>query len=273
MGFSANLHTHTYRCGHAIGEAVEYADAAARHGLRILGFSDHAPLPDGRWSDMRMRMDQLDGYVAAVQAARRAHPGLRILLGLECEFLPAYAAFYADEILGRRRFDYLIAGCHYTPIDGGWIPSFDGIDTPARLRAYADYAIATMASGLFAFLTHPDLIGCSNPRWTTDTAACARDICQASVALQVPLEINSYGVRKPWIAGQDGPRPAYPWNPFWQVAGDCGVQVVLSSDAHRPQDIDAGYAAVAGLRDRYGLREARLPGILEPRSGGHAAGG
>jgi histidinol-phosphatase (PHP family) len=270
MPFAANYHTHTFRCNHASGDAPDYARVAAAGGLATLGFSDHTPLPDGRWGDMRMAMDELAHYEAAVARARKAHPEMRVLIGLECEFAPEYAAFYRDEILAARGYDYLIAGCHYTPIGGEWIPSFGGLDSPRRLRAYADYTIRTMASGLFAFVTHPDLIGCSNPVWTTDTAACARDIAVASAALGVPLEINSYGVRKPWMQTPEGPRPTYPWVPFWEVVADCGAQVVLSSDAHRPEDTLAGYDQVAAIRDRFRLREADLSHLATPRVGGPA---
>ena len=116
-----------------------------------------------------------------------------------------------------------------------------------------------MASGLFAFLTHPDVFGVCNPTWTPEVAACARDICAAAVALGVPLELNSYGIRKPRVPGADGERPGYPWPPFWELAAEAGVQVVLSSDAHRPQDLFAGQAELRTLRDRLGLVEVQLP--------------
>ena len=261
MPFVANYHTHTYRCGHASGDCLDYARVGAAAGLEILGFSDHTPLPslpDSSWGEMRMAMDEIHEYEAAIAAARAAHPQLRILSGLECEYDDDWHSFYRDEILARRGYDYLIAGCHFTPFDGDWVPSFGHITTPRLLKAYADYTVRTMESGLFAFVTHPDLIGCSNPEWTAETAACARDICAASAALGVPLEINSYGFRKPWMDSAAGRRPAYPWPPFWEVAAAHGVKVVLSSDAHRPQDTMAGYDDVAELRDRFGLIEADL---------------
>jgi histidinol-phosphatase (PHP family) len=264
MPFQSNLHTHTFRCQHATGDAPDYARVASQAGLAVLGFSDHTPLPDGRWPDMRMALSELDDYEAAVARAREECPQLRILIGLECEFAPEYESFYRDEILGRRGYDYLIAGCHYTPMAGSWIPSFGGLDSARTLRAYADYTIRSMASELFAFVTHPDLIGCSNQDWTTDTAACARDICQAAATLGVPLEINSYGVRKPWLATPAGARPAYPWLPFWETAADMGVSVVLSSDAHRPVDTMAGYKEVAAIRDLFKLREADLGYLTHP---------
>ena len=41
-------HTHTYRCGHAIGTELDYLNSALENKLNILGFSDHAPQPDDR---------------------------------------------------------------------------------------------------------------------------------------------------------------------------------------------------------------------------------
>jgi histidinol-phosphatase (PHP family) len=258
MPFVANYHTHTFRCEHASGDCVEYALEAVAAGITTLGFSDHTPLPDNKWDDMRMAMSQLDEYEAAVSDARIAAPSVRILIGLECEYSRDYHEWYRNEVLGRRGYQYLIAGCHYTPMGGRWVPSFGHLNTAERLRAYTAYTIQTMESGLFAFITHPDIIGTSWSDWNQDLAACANDICAASVALQIPLELNSYGFRKPWVDSQSGQRPAYPWEPFWAIAGRHGVKVVLSSDAHQPCDVAAGYDEVAAIRDQFGLMEADL---------------
>jgi len=258
MGYRANYHTHTYRCGHASGEASDYARVALESGMSLLGFSDHTPLPDGRWSDFRMASRELDGYVDAVRTAASRYPALEVLLGMECEWLPEFKGFYEDELLGAREFDYLIGACHLTQVDGRWQGSFDHTSTPVALRAYAKLCVATMESGLFAFIAHPDLFGSCNPVWNPDTAACAHEICTASVALGVPLEINGLGFRKSLIPGEQGPRPPYPWTPFWEVAAACGVQVVLNSDAHHPEDVAANYPDVAAVRDRFQLVEADL---------------
>mgnify|MGYP004576416305 CR=1 FL=1 len=41
-----NYHTHTFRCGHAIGNDEEYVLEAIALGLNTLGFSDHVMLPN-----------------------------------------------------------------------------------------------------------------------------------------------------------------------------------------------------------------------------------
>jgi len=123
-----------------------------------------------------MSMDELPAYEQAVADARTACPSLKILLGMECESSDDYDGFYRNELLGKRGYDYLIGACHFTPIGGKWLNSFEDLDTPRALQAYADYCRRTMETGLFAFIAHPDIIGCSNPEWTADTAACARDL-------------------------------------------------------------------------------------------------
>ncbi|MBA3709651.1 MAG: histidinol-phosphatase [Planctomycetes bacterium] len=258
MGFLANYHTHTFRCKHASGDAPDFARVAVAGGCKVLGFSDHTPLPDGRWQDFRMYLPEIDAYEASVRRARQEQPALTVLLGMECEYTREYGEFYRDELLGRRGYDYLIGACHLTELDGQWIGSFDRTTTPRALAAYAAICTRTMESGLFAFIAHPDIFGCCNPVWTSDTAACARDICAASVATGVPLEINGLGFRKPWLDTPDGKRPQYPWAPFWKIAAEHGVRVVLNSDAHHPQDVLANYDDVAALRDRFGLVEADL---------------
>ena len=49
-----NYHTHCYRCRHAHGGVMEYAEEAIRKGLTTLGFSDHLPFPDDRYGGRRM---------------------------------------------------------------------------------------------------------------------------------------------------------------------------------------------------------------------------
>lgn len=256
MPFVANYHTHTFRCGHASGDAPEYARIAAAAGCRVLGFSDHTPLPDGRWQDWRMRLGEIDAYEAAVATAAAEQPSLTVLLGMECEWSPELRAYYEDELLGRRGYDYLIGASHLIVMDGEWVGSFDRTVTPAALRAYAAQCVATLESGLFSFLAHPDIMGCCNAGWTSDIAACARDICQASVRTGVPLEINGLGFRKPWLVHADGKRPQYPWAPFWEIAAEEGVRVVLSSDAHHPQDAVGNFDDVEGMRARFQLATA-----------------
>lgn len=249
-----NLHIHTYRCQHAVGDALEFAQLAAQAGCPLIGISDHCPMPDGRWSDVRMRMEDLHGYVAAIRLAQAKVPGVRTLAGMECEWAPELRNFYEEVLLGELELDYLIGAGHYIERQGAWHSSFNGLDQPGALTAYAAQVTRLMESGLFLFLAHPDLFGCSYEDWNPNLTACSRDILQAAVETNTPLEINGNGFRKGWRKPGPGRNYPYPFAPFWELAAEYPVQVMLNSDAHHPQELFADLDQCQALADRYRLR-------------------
>lgn len=240
MGMPATYHTHTYRCGHALGDVYEYADVAAAAGCPAMGVTDHVPLPDGRWYDVRMHMAEVASYVGAARRAQREHPDMRILLGFEADWVPIYASFYAEDLLGRIGCDYLLGSVHWFMVDGNWGGAWTETNTSVGLRAYADQVLQAIGSGLFAGICHPDTFGAANATWNADCEAATTDICQAARDANVPLELNSHGIRKAWVPDEDNLRPAYPWVSFWEVAAREGASVFLGSDAHMPEDTLAG---------------------------------
>ena len=67
----ANYHTHTKRCMHATGEDREYVERAIAEGIKILGFSDHGPMPYENYrSYYMMTLDQLPEYISSVHSLR-----------------------------------------------------------------------------------------------------------------------------------------------------------------------------------------------------------
>lgn len=234
FGERVNLHTHTKRCGHASGSIDAYCREAEKQGLAVLGFSDHAPFPDGRYADSRMDFSELPAYLADIERMRGEFPGLEILTGAEVDYMPSVGrAFYEEVYSPERGFDYLIVGPHFTE------PSLDAFHelSAAQARKYAEATIYAMESGLFAYVAHPDMFTARCPRWNAELAAIAADLAEAAKAFDVPFEINAYGLRKPWIDTADGHRPQYPFRPFWEVMAGHGVRMTVGADAHRPQDV------------------------------------
>jgi histidinol-phosphatase (PHP family) len=248
----ATYHAHTFRCQHATGDVIDYARAAlaARHDA--FGITDHSPLPDGRWADVRMRLDQLPDYEAAVEHARFELPELKILMGMECDVGEAPEDFFRA-YLEQRGYDYLIASTHYVDDGSGPVSAFEHCTGVRRLADYAKRTVAAIDSGLYAFIAHPDVFGCCNPTWNRDCAAATRDICTAAAACGVPLELNSLGLRRGLIDTPAGQRARYPWRPFWEVASDHGCLVVINSDAHRPEDVNNGLNTLARMAQQLRL--------------------
>ena len=253
-----NYHTHTFRCQHASGEVADYCESALERGLTVLGISDHAALPDDRWPGIRMDFEELPNYCAVIDDANERFPALTVLKGMECEFADEYHGYYQDTLLGELEFDYLIGAAHFFPMDGEWIGSYGGTDSTAALKAYAAYFIKSMESGLFAFMAHPDLFGNCYLRWDANAISASKDIFAAAAVLQVPLEINGYGLRKPCIDTPDGERRMYPWLPFWELASEYDVTAIVNSDAHHPRDVASNLREATDIADRFGLRVVDL---------------
>lgn len=219
----ANYHAHTWRCGHASGTEREYIEEAIQGGIRILGFSDHAPMPfrDGYVSPVRMRPQQLEDYISTLEDLRKEYAGqITLHIGLEAEYYPAlfddFLAFIRDYPI-----EYLIHAQHYA---GNEIhEKYTGYPTAnvSDLIRYVDQTIQAMDRGCYLYLAHPDLI-----HFTGDRDIYCREmrrLCEHAKKLDLPLEINFLGISD---------HRNYPDQVFWEIAGDVGNTVVFGADAH-----------------------------------------
>ena len=134
----ANYHTHTWRCMHADGTEREYVERAIEGGLKILGFSDHTPMPypDGYVSRVKMGMDQLEGYVDTILALRKEYAReIDIRLGLEVEYYPAY---FEKLVCFTSQFpiEYYILGQHCLGNEINDVDVFRTTENPRTLQRY-----------------------------------------------------------------------------------------------------------------------------------------
>ena len=177
---------------------------------------------------------------------------------MECEWAPEYHNFFDEVLIGEYSFDYLILGCHFFPFQGSWLSSHVDIVSPRRLLAYTKFLIESMQSGLFAFVAHPDLFGLSYLEWDENTKAASREILSAAQELNLPLEINGHGLANRKVRTKQGERTAYPWLPFWELAIDYDVKIVVNSDAHYPDNVDQGILKGQGMAKSLGLSLASM---------------
>lgn len=255
-----NLHTHTMRCKHAAGDVEEYVKEAKSQGIKILGISDHTPLPDDWAPNIRMGEQELPGYLKAIQRARRDYPDITLYSGLECDYFPRYEAYFKEELLGHNKLDYLIGSIHAFELEGREIymePSID-MGEPILMQAYAKAMVQAIHSGLFAFIAHPDLFNTVLKSWNPQVEACIREIMKAAESSKVPLEINTSGYGKARQNPELFLPPPYPFELFWKIAAEYDIRVVVNSDAHLPELLTADLGNGYKLMRKYGLREARL---------------
>jgi len=252
--FKHNFHTHTYRCKHAKGDVADYCERAIAYEMETLGVSDHSAMPDDRWLAGRMHYIDLPEYVGAIDRAREQFPQLRIVKGMECEYVPEHRNWYEDELLGAYEFDYLIGAAHlFLDEKNEWVGTYGGTNSAKALVEFANYNVKMMETRLFDFIAHPDLFGNCFAKWDENCAAASRDMLAAAAEFGVGLEVNALGIRKQAAKPASNPFPLYPWLPFWELATDYDVQVIVNADAHRPDDLQGKTSEAFDIVDQFGL--------------------
>ncbi len=235
-----NLHTHSFYCGHGAGELIDFADVAKQKGhLKVLGFSEHCPVP---YDDMPSRMSivDLEDYINDVKVLKNANDGLVYLLGAECDWIARYVPFYRDFILEKKQFDYVIGAVHFlTDHETGelkYIPHMKEFNLK-DLSLYCKWYTQMIESRLFIIGCHPDLFFGGYRKWDEEAKAVSKDIIACAKDNDITLELNDLGLRKKMIETDKGLRHQYSIPEFWELASDAGVRICTNTDAHTPDAV------------------------------------
>jgi histidinol-phosphatase (PHP family) len=256
-----NYHAHSTWCDGSDTVAA-MAQAAADRGFDEFGFSSHARFPDERGT-FEVPPARFADYRADVLAAAARHaPGMRVLCGVEADFIPGVAS-PDRSVYAAAGPDYVIGSVHWVPAADGAIVPVDaspssfaaglrdhfGGDGAAFAREYFRLQREMLATCRFDLLGHPDLIRKFNAKhpWFDEAApwylgeleATADAIARAGV----PVEVNTGAISRGWLDD------AYPSKPFRDLLRARGVSFVLSSDAHSTAGVDCAF-------DRFGSCEA-----------------
>lgn len=264
MNLMENLHTHTYRCGHATGEDREYVENAIRAGIRVLGFADHSPMlfpeQSGYYSGYRMRPEAFEGYVNSILELRREYVGeIELLIGAEMEYYPM---LFQDTLsfFCRYPIDYLILGQHFigNEYEERGLYAGNPSSDPDRLATYVDQVLEGLATGAFTYLAHPDVF-----RFTGDEADYQREnlrLLRGIKEMDIPVEFNFLGFRE---------HRYYPRPSFWELVREVGNEVVVGLDAHTTDTfgMEEAYREMCAFLDTMGLAPLRHIPLRDPRRG------
>lgn len=223
-----NLHTHTYRCGHAYGTDEEYVLAAIDAGFHKLGFSEHTPFPyvDYR-SGGKMQPEEFPEYCQSVHSLKEKYKDqIEICLGLECEPVPRFTDYLRDL---RKQLDYMILGSHGDESRGELHST--KLTTGKELWEYFERTVYGMETGLYLYIAHPDIMLGGYPSFDQTAKEVSIALCREANKRKLPMEFNLFGIQKGHSENQLG----YPCNAFWEVAAEENITAVVGVDAHRPE--------------------------------------
>lgn len=189
---------------------------------------------------------ELPRYVEDVQAAAaaaRREGGPEVLLGIEADWIGGHESLVTGA-LERHDFDVVLGSVHF--IDD-W--AFDDPDLRARYaewtpdqlweRYFRDLEEAA-ATGLYDVMAHPDLVKKFGVRPLVDPGRLYREAAATFAEAGVAVEVNTAGLRKPCAE-------IYPSLELLRCCRDAGVPATVGSDAHRPEEVGAGWGAARDL--------------------------
>lgn len=258
----ANYHTHTYRCLHASGDDEEYVQKAIAEGLKILGFSDHAPYiyPNGFVSYYKMTPAGADEYFSSICALREKYKDkITIHIGYEAEYYPALWQETLKFWESKNTPEYLILGQHFIreeyPAEQK-IHSYSGIGDKSCLKTYVDTVTEGIATGKFTYIAHPDVVSYHDGDLDYYREQMTR-IIKSAKAAGLPLEINLLGLAE---------SRRYPNPHFWEIASQFSPEVILGCDAHEPERVADKNEITEALRfaDKYHLNVVEEVKLINP---------
>ncbi|MCL2670330.1 MAG: histidinol-phosphatase [Syntrophaceae bacterium] len=232
--------------------------SAIAMGFREIGFAEHLPYPEGFASDIPgcvVPAEQWPLYLADVRNAQeRFQERVRIRLGVEIDYLPGYESPCASR-LAEYPYDVVFGSVHL--VDGVMadytadylnerLPKFGGAE--GLWEIYWERIEDLIRSGLCDVLSHLDL-----PKKLTGIPKTmdwkrVETILDLIHDARLTLEVNTGGIDRSIL------HEPYPSDRILKIAFAKGVDVLIGSDAHHPQEIGRHFRETAAQLSSLGWR-------------------
>ncbi|MFV0415404.1 MAG: histidinol-phosphatase [Chthoniobacterales bacterium] len=246
-------HCHTPLCGHALGEPMEYAEAALERGLKGITFTCHSPFPNALSAGIRMQPEEFPTYVKMIYETREAFRGrLDVRLGLESDYFPEEAfpgtEAWLRELHSQEPLDYVLGSVHYHVSE--YRDAFFTGDVFEYQKTYYEHLVRAAQTGLYDSLAHPDLIKDEDPtQWDFEdirpyVAKALREIAETGIA----MELNTSGYHKP-------PFEANPSSEQLVMMRERNIPVVIGADAHHAGRVGEHFRDALELLQQVGYSE------------------
>ena len=244
-----NYHSH---CSFCDGRAPleEFVKEAIRQGFYSYGVSSHAPLPfPTQWT---MEWEQMEAYLDEFKNLRSKYADeIELYVGLEIDYLneesnPSVASFTELPL------DYRIGSVHLLYDAAGEVVDIDcspavfkervdrhfNGDVLRVVRMYFDRLFRMVELGGFDILGHADKMhynaSCYHPGLLDEPwyEALMKDYFSLVASRGYLVEINT--------KAYDSLGTFYPNSRYWELMKEYQIKVLVNSDAHYPERINAG---------------------------------
>ncbi|WP_191560936.1 histidinol-phosphatase [Metabacillus idriensis] len=249
-----DYHNHLERGSLTLDYLKQFTNEAQKKGIQHFGISEHAyhfyqtkDILSNPWVEERRYYDMND-YVNLFKEAWSRD--IDVKMSIEMDYTPGKHA-EMKAFIDTYDFDYVIGSIH-------WVDNF-GIDLKEYLHEwdkrnvndvyekYFDQVVTLAQSDLFDIVGHLDLVKIFN-YVPNDEEFLLQQYDRATDALassKTCVEISTAGLRKP--VGE-----LYPDERLLTMCFQKEIPIVLSSDAHVPEDVGADYDQAIALAKKVG---------------------
>jgi len=261
----SNFHSHT-SFSDGKKEAREYCTKALELGFHSLGFSDHAPVPFP--STYSIPEERLSDYFDRINKLKKEYADrLNVFLSLEADYIPNHS-FPFHFFRKKTHLDYLIGSVHMVYhqakdqmwfIDGGkqdvWDQGLESIfenDIKTAVKAFYHQSCRMIEEQKPEVIAHPDKIKMHNKerffsvedKWYQNLTTEMLELIREKGLL---MEINTRGLYKGRC------QSLFPSQSMILQAEKMGIPMLLSSDAHHPDELKGAFPQATEILKNLGI--------------------
>lgn len=267
MMILSNYHTHTF---FSDGKQTpkEFCFKAIELGFHSLGFSDHAPvLFSNKFS---IDPQELDNYFKSIEGVKKQFADeLKVYLSLEADYIPGYTHDF-DYFRNKATLDYLIGSVHlvyHRQKDKVWF--IDGGDQEVWDQGLKDVFEGDIKKGVYAFyeqtmemidMQKPEVVGHldkikmhNKERFFSQSDPWYKSLIDETLLSiknnNAVLEVNTRGLYKGRCF------ELFPSKDVLLKAQKMDIPIMLSSDAHHPDELNGKFDTAIKFLQKIGIGE------------------
>ena len=265
-----NLHQHSF-FSDGKEHPLKYAERALELGFSAIGFTEHSPL--NFENNFSLKEDKVDEYIQTIEQLKKNFSDkLTIYRALEMDFVPGMSENF-DFWRKRIKADYLIGSIHlvkpektdefwftdgpdYRTYDEGLNLFFEGKIKKA-VTAFYHQTNQMIENQKFEILGHFDKIKMHNQnRFFSEDEKWYRDLVNETLELvkqkNLVVEVNTRGLYK------KRSNSLFPDNYSLQQVKKLNIPVIISSDAHLPDELNLLFEFAENRLKELGFKEVMI---------------
>ncbi len=262
-----NLHLHSiYSDGS--NKPEEYVKKAIEMGFVSMGFSEHSPLPFN--NPFSLKQENVENYINTINQLKQKYSDkIKIFRGLEMDYIPGMSTDFGYW-KNKCEAEYLIGSVHLVKppnIDDLWftdgplyetydqgLNDFFGGDIKLAVKTYYHQMNEMINTQEFDIVGHVDKIKMHNrDRYFKEDEPWYQYLVDECLNLirekKIIVEINTRGIYKKRYPG------LFPDGITLKKVRKLNIPIILSSDAHQPNELNLGFKEAAKKIKEIGFEE------------------